>query len=494
MNNTSKAVVRLAGETAIYGLGTMVPRLLNYLLVPLYTIYVFTQAEYGQVTLLYSYLAILLVILTFGMETAFFRYANKSSDPQKVFNTATSSIMVVAGAFLLIVMIFVHDIARVIKYPSQTDYVIFVALIIFLDAITAIPFAFLRFKNKALKFSAIRIISVIITISLNLIFLIGIPHYFGDDYVNLPVYRNINLVSFVFLANMIGSLSTVLMLWGEFRIFSFKINKDLLRKMLAYSLPILVISLMFMIAEVSDKILLKYLYPDKTQADAQLGIYAACYKLAIIMMLFIQMFRYAAEPFFFSEAKKKDAKKTYSKVMTYFVAFTWSIFLIVVLYIDVFKYFIGEPYWQGLEVVPIILSSKLLLGVFYNLSVWYKLTNKTVYGAIIATTGGIITIVLNVILIPKYGYIGAAWANLITNLVVLCVSYIWGQKIYKIKYEIGTVFTYSLAALAIFMISKQVEISQTIFHYLFVSALLITYVLIVILIERKKAKRINLNY
>ena len=313
MNPITRAVKRLAGETAIYGLGTMVPRFMNYLLVPLYTIYVFTQAEFGQVTLLYSYVAILLVILTFGMETAFFRFANNSDNPKKVFNTATTSILFVSVIFVVVVMIFLTDIASLIKYPSNKEYVLFVALIIAIDAITAIPFAYLRFQNKALKFSSIKIISVSITISLNLLFLVAIPKYYGDRYTTLPLYNSISLVAFVFLSNLVGSFSTMIMLWKEFTGFRFQIDRKLLSSMLRYGLPILVISLMFMITEVADKILLKYLLPDQSTADAQLGIYAACYKLAIIMMLFIQMFRYAAEPFFFSEAKKKEAgKKTES--------------------------------------------------------------------------------------------------------------------------------------------------------------------------------------
>jgi len=486
MNPITRAVKRLAGETAIYGLGTMVPRFMNYLLVPLYTIYVFTQAEFGQVTLLYSYVAILLVILTFGMETAFFRFANNSDNPKKVFNTATTSILFVSVIFVVVVMIFLTDIASLIKYPSNKEYVLFVALIIAIDAITAIPFAYLRFQNKALKFSSIKIISVSITISLNLLFLVAIPKYYGDRYTTLPLYNSISLVAFVFLSNLVGSFSTMIMLWKEFTGFRFQIDRKLLSSMLRYGLPILVISLMFMITEVADKILLKYLLPDQSTADAQLGIYAACYKLAIIMMLFIQMFRYAAEPFFFAESKKKDAKKTYSKVMTYFIVFTWSIFLMVVLYIDIFKYFIGKDFWDGLVVVPIILSAKLFLGVFYNLSVWYKLTNKTLYGAIIAIIGAFLIVILNVFLIPRYGFIGAAWANFISNLAILVISYLWGRKIYRVNYELKSIFIYTILALSVYLTSVMLNNTISWVYYLVTSILFISYISIVILAERKK--------
>lgn len=467
----------------------MVPRFLNYLLVPLYTIYVFTKAEYGQVTLLYSYVAILLVLLTYGMETAFFRYANKSENAKKVFNTATSSILITAILFLFIVFAFVDDISRLIQYPSNNEYVLIIAVIIAVDAITALPFAFLRYQNKALKFSSIRIISVVITISLNLIFLVVIPNYYGESFKTLPVYRSTNLVTFVFIANLIGSLSTLIMLSAEFKSFNFKIDTVLLKKMLKYGLPILIISLSFMITEVADKILLKYLLPNRLEADSQLGIYAASYKLAIIMMLFIQMFRYAAEPFFFSEAEKKDAKKTYSRVMTLFVAFTWFIFLLVMLYINLFKHFIGEAFWPGLKIVPIILSAKLFLGIFYNLSVWYKLTNNTFYGAIIAVVGGLITIVLNVLLIPKYGYMGSAWANFASYFVIMIISYFWGRKIYRVNYEINKIMLYTATAVIIYFISIYSFDFQLYIHYIFVTFLLTIYVIFVFLLERPKPGR-----
>lgn len=479
MNKPTDAVKKLMGDTAVYGLGTMVPRFLNYLLVPLYTIYVFTQAQYGQVTLLYSYVAILLVILTLGMETAFFRYANLNKSPKRAFNTAMTSILICSAFFLLLIFSFADDIAVLIQYPDNKEYVQVVALIIAIDAITAIPFAYLRYKNKALKFSVIRILSVVITISLNLLFLVVIPGYYGDDYINFPVYRSISLVGFVFIANLVGSFSTLIMLGKELLSFSFKIDSDLLKKMLRYGMPILIISLMFMITEVADKILLKYLLPSEINSDAQLGIYAACYKLAIIMMIFIQMFRYAAEPFFFAEAKKKNAKDTYSRVMSLFVGFTWSIFLMVTLYIDVFKHFIGEAFWPGLQIVPIILSAKLFLGVFYNLSVWYKLTNKTFYGALIATVGGMLTILLNVLLIPKFGYLGSAWASFVSYFVIMLLSYYWGKYHYKIKYNIRIIFSYTAFAVVVYIMSIIIKSTMPGHYYYIVSVLFVAFIIFV---------------
>ncbi len=488
MSSASNPIKKLAGETVIYGLGTMVPRFLNYLLVPLYTIYVFTKAEYGQVTLLYSYVAILLVLLTFGMETAFFRFANKSNRPKEVFNTATTLILVVTLLFLLTIFSFVDEIAILIQYPSNKEYVLITALIIAIDAITALPFAYLRYQNRALKFSSIRIISVVITISLNLIFLVAIPQYYGDEYTSLPIYNTTSLVSFVFIANLIGSISTLFLLASEFKSFRIRFDIVLIKKMLSYGLPILIISLSFMITEVADKIMLKYLLPNKLEADSQLGVYAACYKLAIIMMLFIQMFRYAAEPFFFSEAKKKDAKKTYAQVMTLFIAFTWFIFLLVTLYLDLFKYFIGSAFWSGLEIIPIILSAKLFMGVFYNLSVWYKLTNKTLYGAIIAVIGGSLTIALNIVLIPKFGYIGSAWANFVSYFSIMVISFLWGRKVYQINYKLNKILLYSSIAIIIYTVSRYIEGIDAHFYYSLVTFLLIAYVSIVFIIERSSKK------
>jgi len=480
-------IKRLAGETAIYGLGTMVPRFLNYLLVPFYTIMIFNQAEYGQITVLYSWVALLLVLLTYGMETSFFRFVSKSDNAADVFNTATTALLVTSIGFILLVVVFTQPIAQIIDYPSNKEYILYIGLIIAIDAFTALPFAQLRHQNKARRFSTIRILSVLLTIAFNLIFLWVVPKIAGDRLIELPLYKSTNLVAFVFISNTLGSLATLAMLIPELSSFKITINWPLLRKMLAYGLPILVISLTGMINEVADKILLKYFLPDSSTAEAQLGIYSASYKLAIIMMLFIQMFRYAAEPFFFAEADKKDAKKIYSQVMTYFVIFCWIIFLGVMLFIDLFKYFIGPGFWAGLTIVPIILAAKLFLGVFYNLSVWYKLTNNTLYGAIIAIVGSLITIVLNVVWIPKYGYIGAAWANFVCYFVIMAISFIWGRQVYQIDYQYKRIFLYSILAIVLYFGSLLFPNTPSNFHLLVNAFLFIGFASTAYFIEIKKS-------
>jgi len=484
---SSNPLKRLAGETAIYGLGTIVPRLLNYFLVPFYT-RIFDENAYGQITELYAWVAITMVVLTYGMETAFFRFANKEKNPKKVFNTATTSLLITSLAFIGVVALFLKDISTAIKYEGNSEYIIILAIIVAIDAFTSLPFAYLRFMNKAKRFSFIKITSVVVNIFFNFLFLLIIPKALGEDVNDLIIYKNSELIVFVFIANLLSTITSLLLLAPELKTFKFHIDKLLFNKLLAYGLPILIIGFAGMINEVSDKILLKYLLPKDINAQAQIGIYGANYKLAILMPLFIQMFRYAAEPFFFAESDKKNAKETYSKVMTYFVIFTLFIFLGVTLFIDVFKYFIGPNFWAGLMIVPIILAAKLFLGVFYNLSVWYKLTNKTLYGATIAVTGAIITIVLNIILIPEYGFVGSAWANFFCYLSMMLISFLWGRKVYKVNLQFRKIGAYTLLAVIIFYVSTIISIEGRFLAFLFNALLLLVYVGIVFISEKQQLK------
>lgn len=478
-------IKKLAGDTVIYGMGTMVPRLLNYLLVPFYTIVVFNQSQYGQITSLYAYLAVLLVILTFGMETGFFRYANITKQPLRIFNIATSVVFFISVIFLVLSVIFIDEIVNVLGYSGNKTSVFLVLLIVVLDAFTAIPFAYLRYKENAKRFSIIRIITVVVNIALNLTFLVVIPKYFPESITDIGLYQDNSLIVFVFVSNMVSSLIAFLLLWPEWRHFRISFEKELFGKLLKYSYPVLIIGIAAIVNEVADKILLKYFLPDPATADAQIGIYGASYKLAILMMLFIQMFRYAAEPFFFSESDKQNARQTYSRVMTYFVIFTWFIFLAVTLYIDIFKFFIGEKFWGGLAVVPIILAAKLFLGVFYNLSVWYKLTNKTLFGATIALIGVAITIGLNVIFIPRYGFMASAWANFACYLSMMLISFVWGRQVFKVNYNFKKLIAYSILAVALFYLSGLFVDVELGLRLLINTALISLYIALVFLFERR---------
>lgn len=480
---------KLAGETLIYGLGTIVPRLLNYLLVPFYTIFVFNKSQYGEITELYAYVALLMVLLTYGMETAFFRYANLyKNQVKKVFNTASSSLLITSLLFVLVVVFNKNTIAQWIHYGGHSQYIVLIALIVGLDAFTSLPFAYLRLMNKAGLFSFIRIVNVVVNIGLNIVFLILIPRSLGSNYPSHFLYRSIPLVGWVFISNLVASFSTLLMLWPVLKGFRIRIDKAILIKLLLYGLPILLIGFAGMINEVSDKILLRYLLPASVDARAVIGVYGANYKLAILMMLFIQMFRYAAEPFFFAEHRKSDAKKTYARVMTVFTAFSWFIFLMVTLYIDGFKYFIGKSFWAGLQIVPIVLSAKLFLGLFYNLSVWYKLTNKTLYGGLIALAGAFITIGMNVLLIPRYGFVGSAWANFSAYLSMLILSYFWGRKIFPVPYDIKKILFLSVLAASLYFIHRFIPHMMIQWELVVSSLFLLVYTFIAWITIRKELK------
>lgn len=492
-NMAHNPLKKLAGDTLVYGMGTIVPRLLNYLLVPVYTYWVFTTQQYGKVTVLYSFMGILLVLLTYGMEISFFRYANQyKNDVKKIFSTATTSLLITSTIFVVVVFFNKISIASLIKYSGHPEFIVMIALIVGLDAISTIPFAYLRYRNKARRFSTIKIVNVIINIGFNITLLIIIPRTYPNTYQHFWLYRLTPLVGMVLVSNVLASFSTFLLLLPEMRNFRLKIDTVLLKKLLAYGLPILVIGLAGAINEVSDKILLRYFLPHNVNAQSLVGIYSANYKLAILMMLFIQMFRYAAEPFFFAEYEKDDAKKTYSRVMTTFVGFTWFIFLLVTLFIDGFKYFIGPAFWVGLSIVPIVLMAKLFLGVFYNLSVWYKLTDKTVYGGVVAVFGATVTIVLNIILIPKYGYIGSAWANFFCYFSMMVISYLWGRKIFRVHYEMKKIGLFTAVALLFYFISTKLPGGDK-EHFIVGGVMLLIYSVVVWLAVRKDIfpKKVN---
>lgn len=452
---------QLAGQTAIYGMGTIVPRLLNYLLVPIYTRFLL-KAEYGIVTELYAYIAFFFVLLLYGMETTFFRYAEGDKEPERVFSTSLISIFTTSSFFVLIVWIFITPISDFLKYPNHQDYILMAAGIVALDAFTAIQFANLRQQQKPLRFSFIKIITVAINVGLNLYYVwyCDIIYQQNPDSAWLIFYNPEYRVGYVFLINLISSFVGILLLSPQLIRLKLILDTRLLRKMLIYAFPLLIIGITGMINEVIDKIIFKYLAPvppgtpePHSYIMGELGIYGANYKLAVLMTLFIQMFRYAAEPFFFAQAKESNAKQVYADVMKYFVVFGLLIFLGVMLFLDIFKYFIGPEHWVGLRIVPIVLLANLFLGIFYNLSVWYKLNDLTRYGALIAMSGSIITIVTNLLLVPRMSYTGAAWGHFLCYLFMMVLSYFWGRKYYPIPYNVPRILLYILSAMVIFGIS-----------------------------------------
>lgn len=452
---------RLAGQTATYGLSSIVGRLINFLLVPLYT-RVFAPGEYGIVTEMYTYVAFLLIVLTYGMETALFRFSEQRSEQKNiVFSTSLLSVVSTSAVFMSMVIIFRQPLADVMRYPDNVEYILLLGLIIGLDAIAAIPFARLRQENKALRFATLKLAGIAINITTVLFFLLLCPWLLQNTGTGIQkfityIYNPDIGVGYIFIANMLASIVTLLLLTPVIRSVKLVFNPRLLKTMLVYALPLLVAGLAGWVNEALDKLLIKYLLPENI-AMTQVGIYGAVYKLAIMMTIFTQAFRFAAEPFFFAQASKANARETYARVMNYFVMACLIIFLGITLFIDVVKHFIGPEFHVGLPVVPILLLANIFLGIFLNLSIWYKLTGQTGYGAWFAITGAIITIVLNAWWIPKIGYHGSAWATLICYFSLAVMAYLFGQKIYSIPYDLKRIAMMIAFALIIFLASHLTE-------------------------------------
>ena len=461
---------KLASQTAIYGLSSVIGRLLNYLLVPLYTRY-FLPAEYGIVTELYAYVAFLVIMLTYGFETAFFNFTKKEDNKEKVYSTAMFSLLISSVIFIILSIIYSNTISEWMGYGIESRYVQYFAVIIGLDAISSISFAKLREEEKAVRFAVIRLLNIFSNIGLNLYFI---------------VYKGFG-IEYIFIANLISSVITILLLMPEMFISKFNFDTKLWKKMAIYAFPLLIAGLAGMTNETIDRILLKKLLPNPEIAASELGLYGAFYKLSIIMTLFIQTFRYAAEPFFFSQHKSNDNKKVYADVMKYFTIIMIVIFLGVTMFYDFVIGFLGEAYHdeRGFLVVSILLLANLFLGIFYNLSIWYKLTEKTKYGAYLSIFGAIITLILNFVLIPIIGFVGSAIATLVCYFSMSVASYFIGKKHFPIPYNLKTIGLYIFNMLGIYFV---------IYFYpeniLINCLLLVGFVIFVYLTEKPKTSKI----
>ena len=446
----SAPIKKLAGQTAIYGLCSMIPRFLNYLLVPLHT-GVFETAEYGVNTEWYTYVTFLVILLVYGMETGFFSFS-RTTDKNKVYGTAFLSIITTSTLFIACAVIFSRSIAQWMDYANNREYIVWFAWILGLDAITAIPFARFRLDNKPLRFALYKLSNVVINVLLNFFFLWICPKY-GDTAWVQAIYNPEVGVGYIFLSNLIASVATILMLLPE--IFRHKLYFDfgLWKRMVAYSLPLMAAGLTGNINEQIDRVLLKHRLHEIDLPMEQLGIYGANIKIAVLMTLFIQMFRYAAEPFFFNNAKEKDSREIIAEVMKYFVIFCLFIFLGVMFYIDIIKYFINSKYWEGLDIVPVMLLSYLCLGIYYNLSIWFKLSNQTQYALMIVSIGAVISIAGNWLLIPMWGYHASAWMHLVCYTVMILITWRLGKRHYPIPYPVKRMAMYMVIALVLFALS-----------------------------------------
>jgi O-antigen/teichoic acid export membrane protein len=454
------ALKKLAGQTAVYGMSSILGRLLNYLLVPVYTT-LFTTSEYGVVSEFYAYVAFFTVLLTFGLETTFFRYVYKSDDPEKTFNQIFSIVIVINAAFLILVLIFSQAIANVMVYPQYQNIVMWLGCILVFDATSSLLLAKLRFRNESKKFALIQLSSIGLNIVLNLIFILYAKAQVdagNSEGMAGMIYSPAIGIGYIFIANLLSSLLKPLLLYKELSLFRFTLDKAVVKNILFFAAPLAVAGFAGIVNETIDRPMLKYLLYGQTGdlefAQSQVGIYSANYKLSILITLFIQAFRYAAEPFFFSQEKNDDKTKIYSRIMTWFVIVVTLIFIVVSLELDIFKWFIGTEFWTGLHVVPVLLLANVFLGIYYNQSIWYKLADKPMFGAYIAIGGAVVTIVLNYLTIPVWGFAGSAWTTLIVYAGMSVVSWYLGQRFYPIKYNLRKVLLYLILSVLLVMLGR----------------------------------------
>jgi O-antigen/teichoic acid export membrane protein len=472
---------KLAKDTAIYGVSSILGKFLNWLLVPLYTYVLESSADYGVVTNLYSWTALLLVILTYGMETGFFRFANRQKEnAEKVYSTALISVGFTSLLFSVICLIFDQQIADLLGYTAHPEYISMLGVVVAIDAFACIPFAYLRYSNRPIKFAILKFIFVVLNIAFNLFFLIACPWLAKVAPSTVDWFYNPHYgVGYVFVANILSTAIQTIFLFPYFVRLKFVFDKQLLRQLLQYSLPLLILGVAGIMNQTLDKILFPFLIPGEKGAS-ELGIYGATSKIALVMLMFTQAFRYAYEPFVFAQHKDKNSTGAYADAMKFFILFSYLIFLGMILYIDVFKFIIERNYWVGLNVVPVVLMSFIFQGIFFNLSLWYKLTDKTMYGAWFSILGTVIIVVGNVLLVPKFSYTGSAWAAFACYFVIMLVSYFVGQKYMPIKYDLKTIGFYTVLTIILYVASLFIHTPYAVVNVALKTVLMIIFLTVLV--------------
>ena len=424
----------LAKDTVIYGASSIIGKFLNYLLVPLYTYALARTSDYGIVTNIYAWTALLLVILTYGMETGFFRFANREDyDPQTVYKTSFFTLLCSSALFTMLVVVFHQPIANVLGYPDHSEFVEMMFATVAIDAFACIPFAYLRYQKRPVAFAALKLLFVLLNIGFNILFLVILGK---DD------------VFYVFLSNILATVIQTLCLLPMTMPKGGQFSAPVLKEMLRYSLPLLVLGVAGIMNQTLDRILFPYLYTG-VDAQAQLGIYGACFKVAMVMMMFTQAFRYAYEPFVFAKHKDRQSVEAYADAMKYYIIFSYLILLVVIFYLDIFKFIVAQNYWEGLKIVPIVLWTYVFQGIYFNLSFWYKLTDETKWGAYFSLIGLIITLVLQIIGVPLIGYWASCGSSLICYFVIMLLSYFIGQKKAPIPYDLKNICGYTALTLGL---------------------------------------------
>ncbi|VBB47274.1 Polysaccharide biosynthesis protein [uncultured Paludibacter sp.] len=454
----AKEMKTLAKDTAIYGVSSILGKFLNWLLVPLYTYTLEKQADYGIVTNLYAWTALLLVVLTYGMETGYFRFANKETEnADKVYGNSLLSVGFTSLLFTVLLIIFNRSIANALGYSNHSEFIWMLGLTVAMDAFSSIPFAYLRFIKRPIAFAAMKFLYIVLNIVLNLFFLVLCPWLMKVAPNSVSWFYDPHYgVGYIFISNLIATTLQTLILSRYMFTAKFEFDFGLLKKILNYSYPLLFLGIAGIANQNLDKILFPFLQIGE-QGKADLGVYGAVSKIAMVIMMFTQAFRYAYEPFVFAKNKDKNSLQTYSEAMKFFVIFSLLIFLGMVLYMDLIKFIIKHTYWAGLDVVPIILFSFIFQGIFFNLSIWYKLTDRNHYGAWFSAIGTVIIFVGNIIFVPMYSYWGSAWSAFAGYFIVMLLSYFFGQKFMPINYNLKKLGIYLVLTLVLFGISTFIE-------------------------------------
>ncbi|MBP6934963.1 MAG: polysaccharide biosynthesis C-terminal domain-containing protein [Paludibacteraceae bacterium] len=445
----------LAKETAIYGVSSIIGRFLNWCLVPLYSYVLVDSGDYGIVTNLYAWTALVVIILTYGMETGFFRFINKQPESERsdnrVYSTTLTSVGTTSIIFSIVCIVFGQSIANALGYGEHPEFIWMLGVVVSMDAFDSIPFSYLRYKNKPIVFASLKLLMIFVNILFNIFFLVLCPiiaksHPEWISWFYNPDYG----VGYIFVANFISTTTVTLALLPYVFVGKWNFDGALLRSMLKYSLPLLLLGIAGIMNQSIDKIIFPMVYPDPAEGMRELGIYGACFKVAMVMMMFTYAFRFAYEPFVFAKNEEKDSKTTYADAMKYFVITTLLIFLCIVAYIDVFQLLLGPRYRAGIRVVPIVLMAYFFQGVMYNLSLWYKLVDRTMFGALFSLVGLVITLIINILFIPVCSYMACAWASLVSAVVMVVMSYAFGQKYYPINYDLKRIGFYFVLSMVLF--------------------------------------------
>lgn len=478
----------LLKETAIYGLSSIVGRFLNYLLVPLYTAKMSVESgDYGVVTNVYAWTAVLLVVLTFGFETTFFRFASKeNANVSKVFSMSLQVIGALCGIFLIAVFCFLPSIARTLGYELHPEFIGMMAIVVALDALQAIPFGLLRFQKRPIKFASLKLLNIFTNIALNLFVFVALPHlYSKNPELFGSIYFPENQAFYVFFINLVCTATITFFFIPELKMFRFTADGKMLKEMLRYSWPLLILGIAGILNLNADKIIYTWLVPGE-KGMQELSIYGAAVKIAAIMAMLMQAFRYAYEPFVFSNSKQKDSKELYAKAMKYFIIMAMLAFLVVVFYMDIIKNIIAPGYWEGLKVVPIVMAAEIFMGIYFNLSFWYKLNDETYWGAIFSFIGCALLFAINIIFVPRYGYMACAWASFTGYFAAMTISYIVGQKRNAIDYDLKTIFRFTLLFAALYGVSTALPAENSTIKMLYNTGLLAIFLLFTLKTVKKE--------